>query len=31
MLDTIKNFITNGWETLKSLLKLEWLDFKYWK
>ena len=31
MLDTIKNFITNGWETLKSLLKLEWLNFKNWK
>ena len=31
MLDTIKNFIKNGWETLKSLLKLEWLNFKNWK
>ena len=31
MLDTIKNFMTNGWETLKSLLKLEWLNFKNWK
>ena len=31
MLDTIKNFITNGWSTLKGLLKLEWLNFKNWK
>ena len=27
----IKNFIMNGWATLKSLLKLEWLNFKNWK
>lgn len=31
MLDMIKNFIMNGWATLKSLLKLEWLNFKNWK
>ena len=31
MLDTIKNFITNGWSTLKGLLKLEWINFKNWK
>ena len=31
MLETIKNFITNGWTTLKGLLKLEWLNFKNWK
>ena len=31
MLDMIKNFIMNGWMTLKSLLKLEWLNFKNWK
>ena len=31
MLDTIKNAIINGWGTLKSLLTLEWLNFKNWK
>ena len=31
MIDMIKNFIMNGWATLKSLLKLEWLNFKNWK
>ena len=31
MLDMIKNFIMNGWTTLKGLLKLEWLNFKNWK
>jgi len=31
MLETIKNFVKNGWSTLKGLLKLEWLNFKNWK
>ena len=31
MLDTIKNFFTNGIATLKGLLKLEWINFKNWK
>ena len=31
MIDMIKNFIMSGWATLKSLLKLEWLNFKNWK
>ena len=31
MIDTIKNFISNGWTTLKGLLKGEWLNFKNWK
>jgi hypothetical protein len=31
ILDTIKNFVTNGISTLKGLLKLEWLNFKNWK
>jgi hypothetical protein len=31
MLDTIKNFFTNGIATLTGLLKLEWLNFKNWK
>ena len=31
MINMIKNFIMNGWATLKSLLKLEWLNFKNWK
>ena len=27
----IKEFINNGWTTLKGLLKLEWLNFKNWR
>lgn len=27
----MKDFFTNGWTTLKSLLKLEWANFKNWK
>ena len=28
MIDTIKDFILNGMMTLKSLLTLEWMNFK---
>ena len=31
MIDTIKDFISNGIMTLKSLLTLEWMNFKNWK
>ena len=31
MIDTIKNFILEGWSTLKGILKLEWINFKNWK
>ena len=31
MIDTIKNFILEGWTTLKGILKLEWLNFKNWR
>ena len=31
MLDTIKEFVSEGWKTLKGTLKLEWLNFKNWK
>ena len=31
MLDTIKNFVSEGWKTVKGTLKLEWLNFKNWK
>ena len=31
MIDTIKDFISNGMMTLKSLLTFEWINFKNWK
>ena len=31
MINTIKEFILNGLMTLRSLLKLEWMNFKNWK
>jgi len=31
MLDSIKHFFVSGFETLKGLLTLKWLDFKAWK
>jgi hypothetical protein len=31
MINTIKEFIFNGMVTLKSLLTLEWTNFKNWK
>ena len=31
MTNTVKEFILNGLMTLKSLLKLEWMNFKNWK
>ena len=31
MINTIKEFIFNGMVTLKSLLTLEWINFKNWK
>jgi len=31
MIDTIKNFISNGIMTLRSLLTFEWINFKNWK
>ena len=31
MINTVKEFILNGLMTLKSLLKLEWMNFKNWK
>ena len=31
MINTIKEFIFNGMMTLKSLLTLEWMNFKNWK
>jgi len=31
MINTIKEFIFNGMVTLKSLLTLEWMNFKNWK
>ena len=31
MIDTIKDFISNGIMTLKSLLTFEWINFKNWK
>ena len=31
MINTIKDFILNGMMTLKSLLTLEWMNFKNWK
>ena len=31
MINTIKNFILNGVNTVKGLLKLEWINFKNWK
>ena len=30
-MNKIKEIISNGWTTLKGLLKLEWLNFKNWK
>ena len=31
MINMIKNFILNGVNTIKGLLKLEWINFKNWK
>ena len=31
MINTIKEFILNGLMTLRSLLKLEWMNFKNWE
>ena len=31
MINTIKDFISNGIMTLKSLLTFEWINFKNWK
>ena len=31
MLDSIKQFFTDGWATLKGVLTLKWLNFKNWK
>ena len=31
MIDTIKDFISNGIMTLRSLLTFEWINFKNWK
>ena len=31
MINMIKDFILNGMMTLRSLLKLEWMNFKNWK
>jgi len=31
MIKTIKEFIFNGLMTLKSLMTLEWMNFKNWK
>ena len=30
-MNKIKELISNGWTTLKSLLKLEWINFKNWR
>ena len=30
-METIKEFFTEGWSTLKGILKLEWANFKNWK
>jgi hypothetical protein len=27
----IKELVSNGWTTLKGLLKLEWINFKNWR
>ena len=31
MIDLIKQFFTDGWDTLKGILALKWLNFKNWK
>ena len=31
MINTIKDFISNGIMTLRSLLTFEWINFKNWK
>jgi len=31
MIDLIKQFFTDGWDTLKGILTLKWLNFKNWK
>ena len=31
MINMIKDFVLNGMMTLKSLLKLEWMNFRNWK
>ena len=31
MLDSIKQFLNDGWVTLKGILTLKWLNFKNWK
>ena len=30
-MNKIKELISNGWTTLKGLLKLEWINFKNWR
>ena len=31
MINKLKEIILNGWNTLKSVVLLEWLNFKNWK
>tara|TARA_R100001463_G_scaffold61900_3_gene114776 strand:- start:2910 stop:3161 length:252 start_codon:yes stop_codon:yes gene_type:complete len=30
-MNKVKELVSNGWTTLKGLLKLEWINFKNWR